>query len=725
MSHSVDETTKPWLTDAPGRKSVAPSPLSVGARAAAPVNLAIYDGEEPNEVVGRVLLLAQKSYSALQNQRVALLERWEKADSFYWMAQKEHRMPELTRAKVSASIFYQAVRRLANGANVATFPGGVDKLPVKAVVKPNPYDATPDRARKAKRAEAVNQFALYCFQKAEIEQKRSGCYTQVYKYGNFIAYTPWDYEVERRKRYEAVNPNQILTGADGNALYVHGDTGETSATPHPHELREVEQDVVTKDCVGFYPLPVEDVWLDDNIASLDRQPSILWRSNLTRTEIWKQAKAGLYANTDKITETQAFQFYNEQSQTTQQRRADAGKATASQEQTELYERWQCWMVLPKIGVKKDKDGKAKSLTWDQNAEPRRYLLEIVGNINDHPVIVRLCESPYWGNGVPFIDAHSHDDDSGFWRRGLTELLDDNMVQEQVAKGQLMDNRTLRTFRPLKRLIGRVRNKSLKITHNTVFDVTSVDALTQMDVADNTATILPSIDYIRNDSEKVANTPKFMLGDAMGGRTTASEFASIRDSSAAPSLNDYKNLNLQMWGAYLKKIMEYLPQFLSNDIAAGDMKLTPDEFNDLDFDVEEVATNEFENKQMAQQIMVNLAGTVAASPAFAGILNPAAFLVKLFSQFPSVFQNPEELLMKNPVVQKLLQEWQTQQLQARDASQPGAQPPDGGPPQLAPPSSPDAPNPAPSGSPPMAPDAAGAISGGVGALISSVAGQAAP
>lgn len=715
MSHQVPATLKPFLVEEDGRKPIPPSPVAVGARAAAPLNLALYEGEEPNEVVTHVLELARRSYSALQSQRVVFLDRWQKADNFYWMTPKDFRLPELTRAKVSASIFYQAVRRLANGANVATFPAGADRLPVKAVVKPNPYDATGKKAKKAMLAEAVNQFALYCFTKAGIEGKRSDAYYRTYKYANFIAYTPWDYEVERRKRYEQFNPNDIVSGDDGLAVYVHKETGETSTQPHPYELKEVEYDFVTKDHVGFYPCRIEDVWLDDNIDDLDRQPTLLWRTNLTRPEIWSMAKAGLWQNTDKITDTQAYQYFNEQAQTTQQRRADADKALASQEQTELYERWQCWMVLPKIEVKKGKGGKPSYLEWDQNAEPRRYLLELVGNINDKAVVVRLCESPYWGNGVPFVCAHSHDDDVGFYHRGLTELLEDNMVQETVAKGQLMDNRTLRNFRPMKRMKGRVFNKDLRITANTVFDVTHPDALTQLDIPDNTATILPNLQYIRDDSEKIANTPKFMLGDAMGARTSATEFASIRDSSAAPSLNDYKNLNLQIWGGYMKKIMEYLPQFLSSDIAAGELNFTPDEFNDLDLDIEEVATNEFENKQMAQQIMINLAAVVQ-SPMFAGIINPAAFFTKLASQFPSVFANPEELLIKAPAVAMLLKEWQTQQTQARDAMQPGAVPQSS--PTMQPGASTIGAQPGPGAG--SLPDA---VQGGVGDLFAATAGQA--
>lgn len=674
MSHKVPPTTSPWLRQDTDPAEAPPSPVAVGARAAAPVNLALYDGDSPNETVEHVRRMIRRSYSALQIQRVALMERWEKADGFYWQQQKEHRMPELTRAKVSASIFYQAVRRLSNGANIATFPSGADKLPVKAIPRANPYEGGEGKQKKALLAEAVNQFAIYSMAKAGIENKRSDAYYRVFKYGNLICYVPWDYEVEKRKRYEPFNPNDVVTGDSGVATYVHKETGETSPQPYPQELREVEYDYVCKDHVGFYPLPIENVWLDDNIDDIDRQPAVLWRSSVTRDEIWRMAKAGLWTNVDKISETNAYQFFNEQSQITQQRRADAGKSTASQEQTELYERWQCWMVLPRLEVKKNSKGEVTYLDWDQNAEPRRYLVEMVGNINEmSAVVVRFCESPYWGNGVPFIKASSHDDDVGFYHRGLTELLDDNMVQEQVAKGQLMDNRTLQNFRPMKRMIGRVRNKDMRITANTVFDVTHEGALTQLDIRDITQTILPSLQYIRDDSEKIAQTPKFMLGDAMGSRTSATEASMIRDSSSAPALNDVKCLNLQLWGGYMKKLMEYLPQFLSNDIAAGNLKITPDEFNDLDFQVQEVATTEFENKQMAQQILINLA-TVVQSPMFAGIINPAAFFTKLCAQFPSVFANPEELLIKAPAVGLLLKEWQTQQLQAQEQAQPGAQPP---------------------------------------------------
>ena len=665
MASNTDiDTGNLFLTDV-DRKPVKPSELAQRSIAKAPPNLAIYKDDDLHPVVSHVLNLARQAQSGYMNNWQPMKDKWDKADEFYWMAQKDFRLQDLTRAIVSASVYYRTCRRLADGAYIATFK---EDMPVKFFPDIGVFEASEDKDKKAIVSEALNRWASYCMRKTKMEEKARQAYYQVYKYGNLICSVPYDYKIEKRKKWETVDVNEIQAGPDGVPIYVHSDTGEVSSQPHPAEMHEVEYDYVCHDEVGFHVLPISSCFLDNRIKELDRQTVFIWRTDITRPEIWAEAKAGKFQNVDKITELQRFQQYSWENSSEYQRIVDAGKTTSDSYNSEVYERWQCWMLLPKIKVKTGKNGKVTDLEWDQNGESRRYVLEMVGSLTGNPVIVNFRESPYWGNGIPFIDAHSHDDDSGFWTRGLEELLEDNMFQERVTKGQLMDNRTLLNFRPIVRLQGRVKNKDMRITHNTVFDVTSPDAISQLQVTDLTGNINNTLQYLEQDSEKTAQTPPFMLGEALGSRTSATEFSAVRDQSSAPALNDIKKLNMQIFGAYMRKLKEYAPQFLDHDVVVprgtggerGEQAValvSADEFN-ADMIVKEVAVQEFENEATMRQILLNLINVVS-NPTFAPFINIPGFLERVFKTFSTVFPNPEEIMNKDPEVMALLQQYLSQ------------------------------------------------------------------
>lgn len=669
-----------FLTEEKGRKAIKPSPVvDLRSKTVASPNLALYKDGEWHEVINHVIGIVKAAKNTYEYNRQELWDKWTKADNYYWMLEKDHRLPELTRAKVAASTFYIASRRLCDGSYLTTFEG--DELPVQFYPTIDPFDPSDVKTAKAAKANAVNKLAKRYFEKQKIKQdpkKAKRAYHQVYKYGTVIAYVPYDFQIDPRKKYEDEDVNEIIEAGDGTVSYRNKETGEISAQPFPPISKEVEYDYVCKDEVGFYPVPIQNIWLDDRIEDLNRQTAFLWRSDITRDEIWKEARAGKYINTELITEQQKYQLYGWENEIENTRRQDAGKDTTSSSQTELYERWQCWLMLPKIEFKTNKKGEVTDLTWDQNAAPRRYLLETIGTPMQQCVVTRFVESPYWSNNIPFISAHSHDDDSGFWTRGLVDLLDDNWVQESVAKGQLMDNRTLTNFRPQTWLKGRVMNKSGKIGHNTIFTVTSQDAIRQLEVRDLTGTIANTLQDLRNESESIAQTPKFMLGQGIGARTSATEFAAIRDAGSAPALTDIKLLNMQLWGGYMRKVLEYLPQFVANGLSVDIDKETylvdPSAITDNDIDIKEVAIQEYDNKQTTRQLVTNIVQVISSSPMFQGMVNPAGLFVRIMGLYPEFTPNPEELLVKDPAIAQLLQEWRTQQMQNQEANGQVPQPP---------------------------------------------------
>lgn len=668
------------------RKEPEVSPQAIRAKTRAAPNLALYDDRDlPHPVLAHVIKLAQQAYSAYNDQRSAMQERWDLADDMYWMEQKEHRMPELTLAKVSSSIFHQATRRLTDGAYVATY-SDPDGMPVKFMPQINVFEPSDSKQRKALIAQGLNRVALQSMRKTHFREKAYKSYYRIYKYANHIAYVPYDFQIEKRKRWQTIDPNEVVAGGEA-PIFRHKLTGEESLMPHEPVAHEVEYDQIIKDEVGFYPLNIEDCWLDDRIEDLNRQTVFLQRSDITRPEIWAEARAGKFQNVRFITDLQQFQLYGNDQQIYNERKQNAEKITTDSIYSEVYERWKCWMLLPRIKVTQNKKGDVTDLKWDQNGEERRYLVEGIGNLNDKMVTVRFCESPYWSNGIPYIDAHSHNDDSGFYVRGMTEILDDNMLQEQVAKGQLMDNRTLMNRRPLIRMMGRVKNKDCKIGFNTVFDVSERGALEQMQMTDLTGNIKATLDYLRDDSEKLAQTPKFFLGEAAGSRTSATEFSSLRDQGSAPAMNDIAVLNMQLAGGYFRKIKEYAPQFLDKNVFVEDatgqpVEISPDEF-EMDMMIQEVSVQSFDNRQTTRQIFINMVSGVLNSPMFAGIANPVGVFEKLFSMFPEITPNPEELLIKNDVTKQLLIEYQQQKAAEQKAAvnpgQGGAQPQQGEPP----------------------------------------------
>lgn len=676
MSKEVFADKTLFLSKDTDREDVKPSSVALKAIAKAPLNMAIYDdGGMLHPVADHVLQVARNFYMGYQNQWNPLLEKWKSADNMYWMNQPSTKMPELTRAKISASVFHRVVRRLADGAYLATFS---EDMPIKFFPDIGIFDAPSEKKKKSVIAEALNRLLLFYMKKADVKMKAKRSFNFVYRYGNHIIYTPWEYSVEKKRGYQTVDHNQPIKASDGNTVFKHSRTGEVSNYPHNPEMYEVEQDAVTKDGVGYYPLNIDQIFLDNRIEEIDRQSCILWRSDMTRPEIWGQAKAGIFKNIDKITQQQGFQQYNWQNFAELQRIVDAGKTTTDSFNSEMYEHWQVWMMLPKISTTVNKKGEVTDMEWDQDAEPRRYVMDIAGDISGNSVMLRLSESPYWSNGVPFVSGHSHEDDSGWYHRGLIELLENNMIQEQVAKSQLMDNRSLMNFRPLIRQVGRVKNKDMRITHNTVFDVMSPDALKWMEIPDFTANLNNTLEYLKADSEAIAQTPPFFMGQAMGGRTSASEFATIRDQSSAPALNDIKNLNMQLIGGWAKKVKEYVPQFLDKDVAIevagpqGEEMLISVRAEDFkaDLSVEEFAVQEFQNKSTMQQILINLV-QVIANPSIAPFINQAGFLERLFQSFNSIFPNPEEIIRKDPQVMAMIQQYLSQNPPAPQPQGPGS------------------------------------------------------
>lgn len=652
-----------FLSDDPKRKDVKPSAVAIKAIAKAPHNMAIYKDDNLHPVADRVLQIAREFYAAYNGQWNNLTDKWDKADGMYWMAQKECRQPELTLSKVSASSFYRTTRRLSDGAHLATWS---EEMPVKFFPDIGIFDSPEFKKKKAIIAEGLNRLALYSMKKNGMKEKSKKSFMDVYKYANHIVYCPWDYVVEKKRSYKDEDMNEMLAASDGNVVFRHKRTGAISNQPHPPETFEVEEEVVVKDCMGFEPLNIDQFLLDNRIPDLDRQSCFFHRADMTRPEMFNQARIGKFKNLNRVSGAQRYQQYNWQNQAEEQRITNAGLTTTDSYQSEMYEHWKIWIMIPKIKYKVNDKGEVTDLEWDQDAAECRYEMDVLGDIGGNVVVARLAESSYWGNGIPYIDAHSHEDDDGWYHRGNMELLEDNMLQEQVAKGQLMDNRALMMRRPMIRQVGRVKNKDMRITHNTVFDVTSPDALKFMDIPDFTANLNNSIQFLKQDSEATAQVPPFFLGEALGGRTSATEFASIRDQSSAPALNDIKTLNMQLFGAWMKKFKEYVPQFLDKAVAVeiGDEQggqmveyLTADDFR-ADMAVEEYAVGEFQNKATMQQTLINLS-QILLNPAIMPFIDVAGYLERLFQAFNTVFPNPEEIIQKDDNTMALIKAYLAQ------------------------------------------------------------------
>ena len=318
---------------------------------------------------------------------------------------------------------------------------------------------------------------------------------------------------------------------------------------------------------GFQFIPIDKLWLDENIADMEDQPGVFIDSPITWSMLLKDSKnkkIAIFKPDGQESLRNKFAGYIEHTSssefsTPKSDRMDNAGRPIQDRTSERYQHWYVWIDLP---IDKDKN------KWDEDGQDVKCRVRIIGSPESCEV-VEIRENVFPG-GIPILVAHQTEDDVGMYHISLGEKTETYYDQICTSVNQLIDNRSKNLRRPIVADLLRVDMDNYDFGHSNVIpcngDVRS--AFAEMQIIDMTNTIMASIQYFEQKIREIMNTTDAVMGVAMGGRTSASEFMSAKASATTPIYSDMASIEDMLIGEYMRRFAQYIHTFMTlEDIVA--------------------------------------------------------------------------------------------------------------------------------------------------------------
>ena len=350
---------------------------------------------------------------------------------------------------------------------------------------------------------------------------------------------------------------------------------------------------------GFEFIPVDRVWLDPNLDTIEEQPAIFIKSPISWSTILrdrKNSEVKLFEDIRKEDDSRSnFEKYKEhiyssEFSSVQADRFENADRDYADRTSGTYKHWVIWMNLP---IDK-KTGK-----WDKDADEIQCRVRILGDPNNCDIIeIRENVFPC---GIPILSANQTEDDIGIYHISLGEKIKTYFDQICVAIDQLMDNRSKNCRRPFVYDPIRVDVSKYDFGHSNGIPCQGDPrtALAEMQIADMTATIMPTIQYLEMKIREVMNTTDAVMGVAMGGRTSASEYMNARTAATTPIFSDLASIEDALIGEYMRRFAQYIHTFMTHDDIIDQIGIIGAEFQ---FDLADIYTVELNGVSEAMDKM---------------------------------------------------------------------------------------------------------------------------
>ena len=318
---------------------------------------------------------------------------------------------------------------------------------------------------------------------------------------------------------------------------------------------------------GFESIAIGRVYLDENIEDLELQPGIFIDSPITwdmllrdskKNKIKLFSKDGQESLRDKFAKYARHVSSSEFSQA-QSDRMDNADRMLQDRTSEQYKHWYIWANLP---IDK-KTGK-----WDEDGMEIRCRVRLLGD-PDNCEIIEIRENIFPG-GIPLVYANQTEDDVGVYHISLGEKIETYYDQICISVDQLIDNRSKNLRRPIVRDPVRVDLDKYDFGHSNIIDCQGdvQSAFKELSISDMTPTVMMSIQYFEQKIREIMNTTDAVMGVAMGGRTSASEFMSAKMSATTPIYSDMASIEDALIGEYMRRFAQYIHTFMTlEDIVA--------------------------------------------------------------------------------------------------------------------------------------------------------------
>jgi hypothetical protein len=490
------------------------------------------EGEKHEETVEKVLKAAQDfwTYFKGQPERKSALDLMNDADRMHRVSQQRDETSDQKRdttSNVTSTSYFRRVRRRTTEAK-SILLGGAEDLPVMF--------APEDQSNEADRQIADDQTAYlrHVMDQDNVRFKIGQSIHYATKYANELVSVEWDYRVEDREE-RVLKPS----GKKGKLVAKWKTTRKTIAN-NPTYIRH----------------DLKDAWFDARIDDIQKQRCLELRDQVGWEVIEGEKLAGHYVNIDKIDKSKLYQ--GEGTETTlADRKTNAGE-THSEEPNGLFDRYNVWIRVP-VNEKGKWDEKKTSPAW--------HWATFIGALDSEPVCVRLIANPYKHKRLPYLLAHTHEDDKGAFHMGMPDILACNYEEECTTINQMVDNKDLGNEAPWIIEKGAILKRDLTFGRNKVFTKKAgAPNPEQMDVRENSQNTIAVLGWVKSDGDQAAMTEGAMEGQALGGRASASEAKTVFEQQTKPVVEDAAYLGDQILPFYARDVIELAQQYLNPDEA---------------------------------------------------------------------------------------------------------------------------------------------------------------
>ena len=589
-----DETAPSQEVDLTAVPTEAPEVSGAINSEFAPPLLDILDNENTLKKARRVL---QTKWKQFTSDREDLEDSWKDSD-YMWSCgvdstKRAADQTDDSDADTGSTLFYRQVRSLASlDLDVMFGRPGESPVRYKATSVENvPFSAEDARIVNAQR-QALLKYSMKvdCFDKKYIE----GSF-MLTKYGNQPVMMWWKRRVDKR---------WIKTPKTDEAGEITG---------YDWERREV---LVDDHPELVFP-PNTNFLIDRHISDLQGQQAVFYETLKDITEIWGGATAGDYRNVETITAKDRYQgsmdSENESEDTHTSHEEQRGMDTGDDTGTGTFKVIHAWAKLPV-----DDDGE-----WDEKGSaPRWFLLSFVNNVETGPCL-RAHENPDPDNEFPGFMWHRNPDDADLaYHIADSTVLKPNWDETTTRKNQYFDNLSTINRRPILNERGNANTNDLTYRQHAVINVENINGTKEMDVTDTSQSFQACLQYLDDDSNRAVGTDRPVTGEALGGRTSATEASNVNAAATRPHSVLIRYHMEQFLNWYARKVQRFWEIYGDPNrvLAVTDQKeMVRVDLGKIfgDFDTEVTIIQEFENDLVDNQ---NLAFVMqAVVPNFLDVL----------------------------------------------------------------------------------------------------------
>lgn len=568
-----------------------------------------------DELVARVRRYGAAKYEQFKEDRREIDDLEEQADEMWTCgvnaALRAAAQTSDTKATTGSTLFFRQVRTLAaQTVGVAL----TSPEPYRFNVLPNDEVQWSEDESKLI-AEQRNNLGRYTRKVDEFEPKLIDAITSNTKRGTIFLYYEWRRETAKRWLKQ---PRWGEPGPDG-ARRIEGWDFE-------------QREVVVRDHPSWCQIPNADFYCDRHAgADLQRHNCIVIRDLVGIDDLWDGVRAGLY-NADGVEKVGPEHLYRgSAAETGDDKRENAEKsrglsAEGDDTQTGLFARYRVWLKAPIDG-----DG-----DWDtKGTVPRWHLFTFVYDIETGPCIQGMDTYDPDGEFPGLCVNRNPDDHDSVYHISEAAVLYGNYKESTTRKNQLFDNLETVNARPLKAVRGGVLSTDVTYGQHKVVWVEDPNALTEMQVLDTSGTAINTLQFIDDDSNRAAGTDRPIIGQPLGGRTSASEAQNIYEQAKQPHLVITRYVLGRMLRWIGRKEQRYWETF--GDPARTLQILDGNEVVRVDlgqvygdFDVQVVAVDEFEKSMVERQNLSFVLQSIV--PNFLDVVEKRPMAARIFKQF---------------------------------------------------------------------------------------------